>query len=187
MAVKSTAPQEVNRLRQEGAPVELIDVRTPAEYAEVHAQGARLVPLDTLDPNAVMAARNDSAAQPLYVLCRSGSRAAKAVEKFEAAGFTNVFNVEGGTVAWEKAGLPVVRGDSKVIPLERQVRIVAGLMVVVGVMLGALVHPAFYGLSAFVGAGLIVAGVIDWCGMGMLLAKAPWNRRGNCDGGTCSR
>ena len=183
---QTVAPAEVARLRAEGRPVRLIDVRTPVEYAEVHAEGARLVPLNQLDPRAVS---EGSDAEPLYVICKSGGRAAKAVEKFRAAGFANVFNVEGGTAAWERAGLPVVRG-AKVISLERQVRIGAGLLVLLGVLLGWLVHPAFYGLSAFVGAGLTFAGVTDWCGMGMLLAKMPWNRVGDCGregGAACSR
>ena len=84
-------------------------------------------------------------------------------------------NVEGGTLAWEQAGLPVVRGK-KAMSLERQVRIAAGSLVVLGTALGAFVHPGFLGLSAFVGAGLVFAGVTDTCGMGMVLARMPWNR-----------
>ena len=90
--------------------------------------------------------------------------------------FSNVVNVEGGTLAWEKAGLPVVPGK-KAISLERQVRIAAGLLVLLGTAFGWFVHPAFLGLSAFVGAGLVFAGVTDTCGMGMLLARMPWNGR----------
>jgi rhodanese-related sulfurtransferase len=188
MATRTTTPNDVHRLRQEGKVPEIIDVRTPAEYAEVHVEGARLVPLDRLDPKAIMSARNGPAQDPLYVVCRSGSRGAKACEKFEAAGFTNVLNIEGGTTAWEKTGLPVTRGEAKVISLERQVRIGAGLMVLLGVLLGSLVHPAFYALSAFVGGGLVFAGVTDWCGMGMVLAKMPWNQAGQGGGGVaCSR
>jgi hypothetical protein len=112
------------------------------------------------------------------VLCHSGGRAAKAVERFRQAGFTKVTSIEGGTVSWERAGLPVVRGAGNVISLERQVRISAGSLVLVGAALGWLLHPAFFGLSAFIGAGLVFAGVTDWCGMGMLLARMPWNRRG---------
>jgi len=178
-------PAEVAKARSERPGVGLIDVRTPVEYAEVHAEGAKLIPLDVLDPKAVMSERDGLASEPVYVLCKSGARAAKAVERFRAAGFDNVFSVEGGTTAWERAGLPVIRGE-KVMSLERQVRIGAGSLVLLGVLLGWLVHPAFFGLSAFVGAGLVFAGVTDWCGMGMLLARMPWNRRG-CEGGTCSR
>jgi rhodanese-related sulfurtransferase len=175
MSVPTISPQELERLRRQGRPVELIDVRTPVEYREVHAEPARLVPLDRLDPKALMEARNGAGGEPLYVICRSGSRGRQACEKFQAAGYANVVNVEGGTQAWEQAGLPVVRGK-KTISLERQVRIAAGSLVLLGTALGAFVHPAFLVLSAFVGAGLVFAGITDTCGMGMVLARMPWNR-----------
>ena len=175
MSVPTITPKELEELRRRGRAVELIDVRTPVEYREVHAEPARSVPLDRLDPKTVMEARNGMREEPLYTICRSGSRGRQACEAFHAAGFTNVINVEGGTLAWEQAGLPVVRGK-KAVSLERQVRIAAGSLVVLGTALGAFVHPAFLGLSAFVGAGLVFAGVTDTCGMGMVLARMPWNR-----------
>jgi rhodanese-related sulfurtransferase len=119
--VQTITPRELQRRRDAGELVELIDVRTPAEYREVHADIARLVPLDRLDPKGIVAARAEAGDAPLYVICRSGSRGQKAAETFLAAGFPNVINVEGGTLAWDQAGLPVVRGK-KAIALERQVR-----------------------------------------------------------------
>jgi rhodanese-related sulfurtransferase len=181
MTVQTVSPQELQRRRLGGKVVDLIDVRTPVEYAEIHVEGARLMPLDSLDAKALASERND---EPLYVICRSGSRAAKAYEQLQEAGVNELYSVEGGTLAWEKAGLPVVRG-AKVISLERQVRIAAGLLVLIAVALGWLVHPAFLGLAAFVGAGLVFAGVTDTCGMGLLLARMPWNRVKDC-GATCS-
>lgn len=178
MNVPTIEPTELEELRRRGRPVELIDVRTPGEFREVHAEPARLVPLDALDPRAVMESRACGKGEPLYIICRSGSRGRQACERFLAAGYPGVVNVEGGTLAWERAGLPVVRGKAA-ISLERQVRIAAGSLVVLGTALGAFVHPAFLGLSAFVGAGLVFAGVTDTCGMGMLLARMPWNRRGD--------
>ncbi|GAC1471541.1 MAG: rhodanese-like domain-containing protein [Isosphaeraceae bacterium] len=175
MDVPTITPGELEELRRRGSRVDLIDVRTPVEYRELRAEPARLVPLDGLDPKAVMESRNGSNDQPLYTICRSGSRGRQAAEKFHAAGFTNVLNVEGGTLAWEQAGLSVVRGR-KMMSLERQVRIAAGMLVVVGTALGALVHPALLVLPGFVGAGLVFAGVTDTCGMGMMLARMPWNR-----------
>jgi rhodanese-related sulfurtransferase len=145
------------------------------EFREIHAEGARLLPLDRLDPNAVVAGRNGTAGELLYVICRSGSRAKQVCERFLAAGHHNVVCVEGGTLAWEQAGLPVKRGK-KAISLERQVRIAAGLLVLLGAVLGFLVHPYFIALSAFVGAGLVFTGVTDTCGMGLLLARMPWNQ-----------
>lgn len=156
-------------------PVHMIDVRTPAEFEAYHVPGAQLRPLDELDCVAVLRNRGDGS-EPLYILCQSGNRARKAAERFEAHGFQDSVVVEGGSKAWVDAGLPAIRGR-QTISLERQVRIGAGALVLTGVALGFTVHPAFFGLSAFVGCGLIVAGVTDWCGMGMLLAKMPWNNR----------
>ena len=169
------SPQDLSELCKAGAELDLIDVRTPIEFREVHLNFARNVPLDQLDPTAVMQARNGFQNEPLYVVCRTGSRGDKACEKFRQAGFTNVTNINGGTLACEQAGLPVVRGK-KAMSLERQVRIAAGSLVLLGAALSWLVHPAFIGLSAFVGAGLVFAGITDTCGMGMMLAKMPWNR-----------
>jgi rhodanese-related sulfurtransferase len=163
-------------LRGRGEAVELIDVRTPAEFEAAHAEGARSLPLDSLDPEAFLRARGVAVTGPVYVICQSGVRGRRACERLETAGCPEVVNVEGGTTAWEAAGLPVVRGR-KAISLERQVRIAAGSLVVFGVAFGTFVHPAFLGLAAFVGAGLVFAGVTDACGMAMLLARAPWNRR----------
>ncbi len=176
MSANTIPLADFRRLFDAGQPLIFLDVRTPAEYSVVHAQGARLVPFDVLDPAAIASARSDPAA-PIYVICESGGRAGKACELFEAAGVVPVYSVEGGTAAWAKAGLPVVRGKSKVISLERQVRIGAGALVVVGVILACAVHRVFLVIPAFVGAGLIFAGVTNYCGMGMALAKMPWNRR----------
>jgi rhodanese-related sulfurtransferase len=175
MEVATISPADLNARRSDGRPVELIDVRTPAEFREVHADLARNVPLDALDPAAVLAARTAPADEPLYVICRSGGRARQACGRFTAAGFTNVVNVEGGTLAWDAAGLPVVRGPKAPISLERQVRIAAGSLVLLG-LLGALIHPIFLGISGFVGCGLVFAGVTDTCGMGLLLMRMPWNQ-----------
>ncbi len=174
MNITTISPQKLAELAQSGTPVELIDVRTPVEYREVHVGFARNIPLDQLDAAKIAAGRLDSD-QPLYVICRSGSRGKQACEKILASGYTNVVNIEGGTQAWDEAGLPVVRGK-KAISLERQVRIAAGTLVLIGLVLGAFVSPYWIGLAAFVGAGLVFAGITDTCGMGMLLARMPWNQ-----------
>jgi rhodanese-related sulfurtransferase len=175
MSVSTITPQQLAELCRGNGKLDLIDVRTPVEFRELHVEFARNVPLDRLDPVALLQSRRRSADEPLYVICRSGSRGLQACAKFLAVGFTNVVNIEGGTLACVEAGLPVVRGK-KAISLERQVRITAGLLVLLGAVLGGLVHPAFIGLSAFIGAGLVFAGVTDTCGMGMLLARMPWNQ-----------
>ncbi len=183
MQVATISPQQLQTRRASGQGIDLIDVRTPVEFREVHADLARNVPLDTLDPTAVASSRTTPVDQPLYLICRSGQRSEQACAKFQAAGISNVVQVEGGTLAWAEAGLPVVRGK-KAVSLERQVRIAAGSLVLVGLGL-SFVHPLFLGISAFVGAGLVFAGVTDTCGMGMLLARMPWNQVRQTDA-TCA-
>lgn len=180
MSFATIAPRELYNRLQAGRPVTLIDVRTPAEFREVHAEIARNVPLDRLRASDFVALRTGSN-EPVYVICRSGSRGKQACEKLQQDGLPEIVNVEGGTQAWEVEGLPVVRGQ-KAISLERQVRIGAGSLVLIGVLLGWFAHPLFFGLAAFVGAGLVFAGVTDTCGMGLLLARMPWNRVSNCAG-----
>ena len=175
MAYSKITPLELMKLHEQNGDIDLIDVRTPVEFREVHARIATNVPLDQLNPQQLISARNGNAQMPLYVICLSGSRGVKACEQFIAAGFDNVVNVDGGTQAWEAAGLPVHRGK-KAVSLERQVRIVAGVLVCLGAALGYFVHPAWIGLAAFVGAGLTFAGISDTCAMGMLIAKMPWNQ-----------
>lgn len=175
--VTTITPAELFELSRNNRLVDLIDVRTPAEFREVHIPFARSTPLERLDPVALMSSRDESAG-PLYVICRSGSRGRKACHALAEAGYADrVVNIEGGTLAWEQAGYPVVRGK-KTISLERQIRIIAGSLVVLGVVLGAVVDPWFTGLSAFVGAGLVFAGVTDICPMAMGLARMPWNQAG---------
>jgi rhodanese-related sulfurtransferase len=156
--------------------IEIIDVRTPLEFGEIHVSNARCVPLDQLDPIAIMSEKSTAFEEPIYVICKGGKRGAKAQQKFANAGYTNVVNVEGGTDAWIESGLPVVRGK-KGMSLERQVRIAAGFIVLAGAT-AAIVTGNVYlaGIPAFVGAGLMFAGITDTCGMGMLIAKMPWNR-----------
>lgn len=182
MAGNSTITVQGLAERRGQGSVELIDVRTPLEFRQVHAVQATNIPLDALNPHAVMKARNGAAAEPLYVICKGGARSAKAQQKFIDAGFANVVNVEGGTEAWVGAGLPVERGQ-KSMSLERQVRIAAGFIVLVGALLGLFVHPYFAAIPAVVGAGLMFAAITDCCVMGMFIAKMPWNQG---KGGSCS-
>ena len=172
MQPKTIYPVDLEQLRASKPGLLILDVRTPAEFNELRATCARLMPLDKLDVDAVKAARRDE--EPVYVLCRTGSRATTAAGKLCAAGVEAVV-VEGGTLGWESAGLPVKRGR-KVMSVERQVRIGAGTLVLIGVLLGAFVHPAWLVLSGFVGAGLVFAGLTDICGMAFVLGRMPWNQ-----------
>ena len=185
MSFATISPASLAELIRGGRTIELIDVRTPVEFREVHLEPARNLPLDQLDPKALIEQRNGSAGEPLYVICKSGGRSRQACEKLAGAGFTNVVNVEGGTTACVAAGLPVVRGK-KAISLERQVRIAAGSLVLLGAI-GSCWFPPLIWLSAVIGAGLVFAGITDTCGMGMLLARMPWNQCSVSKDGSCSR
>jgi len=174
MSLQTIQPIDLSNAIKNGHPVNVVDVRTPVEFREAHLGCAKNMPLDRLDIKAIASNRGGSG-DPLYVICRSGGRGKQACEALLSAGQTNIFNVEGGTLAWEQAGLPLVRGR-KAISLERQVRVAAGAIVFTGAVLGYLLHPYWIGLSAFVGTGLVFSGVTDTCTMGLLLAKMPWNR-----------
>ena len=174
MAIASVLPTDVHT-RGGTSPIRLIDVRSPAEFAAVHAAGATSLPLDRLDAAAItlLSAQGQP---PLYFICETSNRSSIAAERLLAAGVQGTAIVAGGTKAWVAAGLPVIRGRA-VISLERQVRIVAGSLVALGTVLGWVVHPYFLAVPAFVGAGLTVAGITDTCGMGLVLARMPWNQR----------
>ncbi len=172
--IKTIKPEELAKLH-EAKGVDLIDVRTPAEFREVHSPIAVNIPLDKLRAEHVKQRKNGNESDPVYVICQSGNRSTQACQKLIESGITNVVSVEGGTKAWDQLGLPVNRGK-KTISLERQVRIAAGFLVLTGAILGMFVNPWFSGLSAFVGAGLMFAGITDTCGMAMMLAKMPWNQ-----------
>lgn len=186
MTHATLSPEQFAGLCTQGKKIDLVDVRTPVEFREVHVEVARNVPLYQLDPVTLMQARNGSAGEPVYVICRSGSRGAQACEKFLKAGFSNVVNIAGGTMACIEAGLPVVRGK-QALSLERQVRIAAGALVLLGSFLGWFVHPAFIGVAAFAGAGLVFAGITGTCGMALLLARMPWNQCGASKDSCCTR
>lgn len=171
--VQTITPDELKRILDTGQTIDLLDVRTPVEYRTVHITAARNVPLDTLDAEAIKAQRTSPSHEPLYVVCQSGGRSSKACAALAGSGIVAV-SVEGGTPACEKAGLPVTRGQ-QTISLERQVRIGAGALVVIGVVLSVLFSPWFLLIPGFVGCGLVFAGVTDFCGMGLLLAKMLWN------------
>ncbi len=169
--MKNLSVQQSAELLSQKNSIPLIDVRTPAEYGSVHAKGAVNLPMESLDLAKIPCSKEEE----IHVICQSGGRSMKVCQKLEGAGFTNLVNVDGGTSAWHAAGLPVVEGK-KVMSLERQVRIAAGSLVVIGAAVGQFVHPGGFALSAFIGAGLVFAGVTDTCGMGMMIAKMPWNR-----------
>lgn len=162
------------------SPPRLIDVRTPGEFETVHIPGAYNVPLDLLREHRDEIAKHLD--QEVVLICRSGQRASQADETLRRAGLTNVHVLDGGMAAWEAGGMPVNRGTER-WDLERQVRLVAGLIVAVSVLVGAFV-PGVSWIAFAIGAGLTIAALTNTCAMGMLLARLPYNRGASCDAQT---
>jgi rhodanese-related sulfurtransferase len=178
----SVSPAALAAILGTGGSHELLDVRTPPEYASAHVPGAQSLPLHELNVEAILARHQPG--QPIYVLCQAGARAAKAIERFELAGCGDCVLIEGGTQAWMDAGLPVHRGTSTALPIMRQVQIVVGSLSAVGAVLALAFDPRFAVVPLLLGCGLLFAGITGTCGMALMLAKMPWNR-GNAHGATC--
>ncbi len=164
------APHELHVLRDEDPDVVLLDVRSRLEFEGDRIDGSVNIPVDELD------ARLDELpdAREVVVVCRTGVRATIAAETLARAGH-RARVLEGGVHAWQRARLPIRKGRKR-LPVDRQVQLIAGSMVLTGVALGTLVHPWFLAIAAFFGAGLTFAGATGTCGLGLLLLKMPWNR-----------
>lgn len=170
--MKNITPKELDELLHDDDLDEvLIDVRTPAEYKGGHIEEAENSPLSEIEK----AAKHLKGVGTVYVSCGTGARSKQACDALINKG-VNVVNVQGGLTAWMKDGFGVVQTGRKVIPLIRQVMIAAGSLVLIGAMLGYLHTPYWYLLSAFVGAGLLFAGISGICTMSIILAKMPWNK-----------
>ena len=171
MQLPAVKPKDAADLLARGQAA-LIDIRDPDEFVRRHAKGARLRPLSTLTAEPLPLA----AGQRAIFTCQSGMRTAANCERLAAAVGGEAFVLEGGLDAWAAAGLPLVEDRRAPLELMRQVQIAAGSLVLAGVVLGFFLHPAFFVLAAFVGAGLTFAGATGFCGMARLLALMPWNR-----------
>lgn len=153
--------------------VKLVDVREPAEYATERIPGAQLYPLSQFNPEQAF----PKTGQRLVLYCQSGHRSTKAAKQCLNAGLAPVSHLRGGLPTWKNAGYPIEKSQNAPISLFRQVQIVAGSLVLLGTILGALISPKFLLISGFVGAGLVFAGTTNICAMGMFLAKLPYNQR----------
>ena len=169
--IRELDPQTAKKWLDEGDSI-LIDVREPAEHARERIDGAILAPLSTFAP----ADLDLKGKRRVIVHCATGIRSARAAEQLAASGIAEVGHLKGGLPAWKQAGFTTIVDRKAPLPLMRQVQIVAGALILLGVILGTLVHPAFHIVAGFVGAGLLFAGVTGWCGMVMCLAKLPYNR-----------
>lgn len=167
----SLSPAEVAARIKAGKAV-LIDVREPDEHAREHIAGAVAAPLSAFEA-AHLELTPD---KDVIFMCRSGNRTAGNCDRLAARVEGPAHVLAGGLDAWKKAGLPVRADRNQPLELMRQVQMAAGGLILLGGALGVLVHPGFWGVSAFVGAGLFVAGATGFCGMARLLAVMPWNR-----------
>ena len=158
--------------------VRLVDVRTPAEFESVHIPGSYNVPLDVLDEHAQELRHLE---HPVVLICRSGNRATQAERKLAEIGLPRLHVLAGGIGAWEAVGGEVRRGQQR-WDLERQVRLVAGSLVLASIV-GSVIFPPAKWLAGAVGAGLAFAALSNTCAMASLLSKLPYNRGASCDVG----
>lgn len=148
----------------------LLDVREPAEHRASRIPGAALMPLGQLDASRLPSGR-------IVVHCQKGGRGAAACEKLQKQSpALEVYNLTGGIEAWDAAGLAVEHGKSRALPLDRQVQLAIGVVLLIALAMAVLVHPAFVWLVAIPGVGLSVAGLTGFCGLARILAHMPWNR-----------
>jgi rhodanese-related sulfurtransferase len=165
--------------------VALLDVRSAPEFNEVHIERSINIPIDMLGSKTEELGR---AGQTYVVLCHSGTRSAMAADILLQAGIHRVKTMDGGIARWQKEKLPVIKGKSSV-SLERQVRIIAGSLIALGIVLARFMDGAFIWISILISCGLIFAGITETCLMGMLLMRLPYNRKAytaKTGGGTCS-
>ncbi|TXS38808.1 rhodanese-like domain-containing protein [Streptomyces sp. OR43] len=171
-SASSLSPAALHRLVREGRAPRLLDVRTPGEFRAAHIPGSYNVPLETLrEHRAELLAHLD---EDVVLVCRSGARAAQAEKALAEAGLPNLRVLEGGIVAWETAEAPVNRGPER-WDMERQVRLVAGSVVLATGLAGVFV-PGAHLIGTAIGAGLTYAAVSNSCAMGVLLSRLPYNR-----------
>ena len=174
MNYKTVSPQDAHAQQQQGAVI--IDIRQPDEFLREHLPNAISLPLDELLAGKTLPP--SPPAQTVIFHCQTGMRTQQNAEVLlRAAGKAEIELIDGGLNNWKRAGLPTVQDKHQPRPLMQQVQIVAGSLILLGVVLGYAFTPAFFLLSGFVGAGLLFAGLSGWCGMAMLLAKMPWNRQ----------
>jgi len=150
----------------------LIDIREADEFAREHIGGAVSIPLSQVEQADVKI----EAGRTAVFHCKSGMRTEANCAKLASRINGDALLLDGGLDAWKRAGLPVRDNAKAPLPMNRQVQITAGTLVLAGVLIGTFSHPAGYALSGFIGAGLIFAGASGWCGMANVLAAMPWNR-----------
>ena len=172
--MKHVTADEAKELIETGGCKLLVDVRSPAEFKASHVPGAHNIPLDELEDEITNEVSDKDTT--LFLMCSCGNRSGKACEEMESMGYHNVISIEGGIIELKRLGMKIVEEQHHVISIERQVRIVAGSLVLLGLILGFWLHPGYFAIAAVMGYGLVFAGITDSCGLGLFIVKLPWNR-----------
>ena len=174
MTIPLITPAEARRRLDEGGAV-LVDIREPMEHAREAIPGARLCPLSKLDRERLSTLAGENA-RAIIFHCQGGRRTSDNADRLHACSVPETYMLEGGLAGWKSAGYPTRIDRTRPIELQRQVQIAAGSLILLGLLLAWTVSPFFVGMAAFVGFGLVFAGLSGWCGMARLLAVLPWNR-----------
>jgi rhodanese-related sulfurtransferase len=169
--VATLSPVEAEKLVRAGKAT-LVDVREADEVRRERVPGALVWPSSCFLADTFPGADG----RRTLVLCRSGARAGRVASALVAAGRTEVAVVEGGLLAWMAAGLPVVRDARAPLPIQRQVMLTVGPLILLCTLLAAVVDPWFLVGTGILGTGLTVAGATGFCGLATVLARMPWNR-----------
>jgi rhodanese-related sulfurtransferase len=184
-SLEMISPRDASSLLEQDPQTRILDVRSALEFSQVHIEHSLNIPIDMISAKINELSQSK---QNYLVLCHTGNRAAMAADMLIQSGIHTVKVMEGGIIRWQKEKLPVIKGQAG-MSLERQVRLIAGSLVLLGIMMSWLLHWAFIFVSVFVSSGLIYAGLTDNCLMGMLLMKLPYNKKlykTKSGGGTCS-
>lgn len=164
--------ESFNQKKMQDPDLQIVDVRECIEYKTEHLSGSVNIPLSALSKSLEKIKKN----QPVYLLCRSGARSDQAAQELQKKGYEHVRIIEGGLESLKLTGCTLVKGETKVWPMDRQVRLGAGLMTLIGILGFWFIHSAFLFLSLFVACGLIFSAVTNTCGMAIILGRCPWNQ-----------
>lgn len=152
----------------------LLDVREPAEHSSAYIEGASLLSLGNVCCNSLPEHKD----KKLVLHCQKGMRGNNACEKLlKENPHLELYNLTGGIEAWEAAGLPVIKGKKRILPLQQQVQLTIGLGLIASTVLGYAVNPLFFILCGLFGLGLTIAGITGFCGLALVMARMPWNQR----------
>lgn len=171
MTTQSIAPKEAYQLLQSGEAV-LIDTRTSNEFWLSHIEGAKNIPDEQVSSSSL----SQFGDKKVIFYCNSGRRTHRKMPEYTVAFPSNAYELEGGMNAWLEQTLPVYKAKKQTLPLNRQIHIIAGSLIMLGAILGVTLSPWFYLLCFFVGLGLFISGATGFCGMALLLMKMPWNK-----------